>query len=81
MNANKVNQKSFFKIMILIFGLVCFFNVLTSAEKPPLPSEFKVFKIAVIGSSISDDGNGNKKIMHHKTENGLNLNKFTVDKL
>ena len=75
-NANKVNQKSFFKIMILIFGLVCFFNVLTSAEKPPLPSEFKVFKIAVIGSHI--DGN---KAMPHISRDGLNLNEFTVDKL
>ena len=48
----------------------------SNKPKLQLPSEFKVFKIAVIGSHI--DGN---KAMSHISRNGLNLNEFTVDKL
>ena len=48
----------------------------SNKPKLQLPSEFKVFKIAVIGSHI--DGN---KAMPHISRDGLNLNEFTVDKL
>lgn len=46
------------------------------SNKPKLPDEFEVIKIAVIGSHI--DGN---KAMPHISRDGLNLNEFTVHTL
>ena len=77
-NTNKLNQKSLLRTMILVFGLVCFFSVLTNAEGPklPLPEEFDIFKIAVIGSDIE-----NGTTIKFDRIGEKSLNEMTVDKL